>query len=58
MNDIKKSLDVENIYDLVRKKLMAGMKLIILQNNKLENIKDMDQNSLKMMNICMLMKIL
>ena len=58
MNDIKKSLDVENIYDLVRKKFMAGMKLIILQNNKLENIKDMDQNSLKMMNICMLMKIL
>ena len=34
------------------------MKLLILQNNKLENIKAMDQNGLKIIIICMLMKIL
>ena len=36
------------------KKLKANLKLIILHNNKLESIKDMDQNLLKASNLCML----
>ena len=48
VTDIGRELDFENI-------LRANLKLIILQNSKLESIKVMDQNSLKTSNLCMLM---
>ena len=36
----------------LRKKLKANVRLNILQSNKLENIKDMDQNQLKAKQVC------
>ena len=56
MKDVERELDVENIDDLVDKKIKG--KLIILQSNKLGNIKDMDQNYLKMKNLCKFMNAL
>ena len=35
---------------------MVGMKLIILHKKKLEHMEDIDQNGLKMINTCMLIK--
>ena len=48
IRDIGRKLDVKNIFDLVDKEIKANLKLIILQNNKLESTKDMNQNLLKM----------
>ena len=42
--DIGEKLGVENIYDLINKEIKVDLRLEIQQMNKLENIKDMDQN--------------
>ena len=47
IKDIGRKLDVKTYLVYLIKILKANLKLIILQNNKLETIKDMDQNLLK-----------
>ena len=58
IKDTGRELDVKNIFDLIDKDLRANLKLIIPQKNKLEIIKDMDQNLLKTSNLCILMNAL
>ena len=58
MIDIRKSLDVENIYDLVRKKISCRYESNNSTQQKLENIKDLNMNGLKMINIFIFMKML
>ena len=41
--DIRESLGVQNIYDLVDKEIKGNARLKTLQNNKLESITGMDQ---------------
>ena len=54
----KKSILWVRIKDIGGKLLKANLKLIILQSNKLESIKNMNQNLLKMKNLCKLMNAL
>ena len=47
---IAEKLDVKNIFDLVDKEIKGKFET---DYNKLEILKDMDQNLLKMKNLCM-----
>ena len=42
--DIGDKLHIESIYDLIDKEIKDNSRLLILQNNKSDNIKNMDQN--------------
>ena len=50
IKDIAEKLDVKNIFDLVDKEIKGKFET---DYNKLEILKDMDQNLLKMKNLCM-----
>ena len=58
IKDIGRELDVKNIFDLVDKETKGKFETNYPTEHKLESIKNMDQNLLKMKNFCMLLNAL